>query len=55
MPQAVRARARPYDPAADHPAVVDMCRDVCELGFAARAAMDAAPPPLPSPPPQALH
>ena len=30
MPQSVRARARPYAPATDHPAVVDMCADVCE-------------------------
>ncbi|PRW33510.1 GCN5 family acetyltransferase [Chlorella sorokiniana] len=28
MPQSVRARTRAYDPAADHPAVVDMCADV---------------------------
>lgn len=28
MPQSVRARARPYEPATDHPAVMDMCADV---------------------------
>lgn len=44
MPQTLRARARPYNPAADHAAVVAMCEDVCECcgDHALRAAAIAA-------------
>ena len=42
MPQSLRARARPYDPAADHAAVESMCQDVCECREGRAAALGAA-------------